>query len=64
MSDWISVEDREPKDGDWILAFDGSYHVAQFSNRYPMGNYRYDCDTYDVKPTHWMPLPEPPKTNV
>ena len=28
---------------------------------YPMGGLGYPMSPFDVTPTHWMPLPEPPK---
>ena len=56
---WISVEDKEPEKKGNVLVYDGNYHVALFNPGHK--NYRYDCDSYDVEPTHWMPLPEPPK---
>ena len=58
MSEWISVEDRTPREGKKVLV---TY----------VGVYDYDLvifwrdrknDHYGHQPaTHWMPLPEPPK---
>ena len=66
MSEWISVDDKEPSTDDdlYVMAYDGDFHVAVFRPSQSMGFYRYDCDTYDVTPTHWMPLPEPPKDKL
>lgn len=61
MDEWISVIEREPETGGNVLVFDGSFHIAYFRPEQAIHHYRYDCDTYDVTPTHWMPLPEPPK---
>ena len=60
MNEWISVEDSEPENDAFILVYDGNIHTANFRINQDMGYYRYDCDTYDVTPTHWMTLPEPP----
>jgi len=66
MSEWISVEDRLPEQGDYSVfaAFDnGSVE--------PVSSYNFPTDMVHVedwlrdkvtpKITHWMPLPEPPK---
>lgn len=74
MSEWMSVEDKLPKDGEcvdiWIKLPDG--------DEGRMENYFYDKDCkkywrwsgvdFDKKLhldplfiTHWMPLPPPPK---
>jgi uncharacterized protein DUF551 len=48
-----------PKDGTWILAYDirGTAFgaIAWIWNRWSLG-----AGTYMPKPTHWMPLPDPP----
>jgi hypothetical protein len=59
VTEWISVKDAEPEKEGYVLVYDGSLHVSRFNPR-QHGSYRYDCDTYDVTPTHWMPLPPPP----
>lgn len=52
MSEWISVKDRLPKDGDKVL-------VSLKSGDACCGEYCASHGfTYSV--THWMPLPEPP----
>ncbi len=54
--DWISVEDRLPGvDGNY-LTWDPEFdcEVAVFCGRWLLPDI---CP----KPTHWMPLPEPPK---
>lgn len=59
---WVSVKDRLPDDGDLVLIATVSgnvtdYNFAKWSGEYwtrkawPLG----------YAPTHWMPLPEPPK---
>jgi hypothetical protein len=64
---WISVEVRKPKRGEYVLflyAKDAQNPVMHAKN--PMVVGRYDYGMYlangcEVKVTHWMPLPEPPK---
>ena len=51
--EWIEVKNREPDDGNKVFVYDGNFHVATFNARLQMGDYRYDCDQYDVIPTHW-----------
>ena len=64
MSDWISVEDRLPKEHQGVIAF------AKHSCFEPMRHIGYYCKSNFVFPdwdmwtvTHWMPLPAPPKEN-
>ena len=55
---WISVEERLPEDTEPVLAmFDDVYLIAIY------GNYAWsDVMTQALfYPTHWRPLPEPPK---
>lgn len=55
MSEWISVKDRLPEDGD-VLVFDGiSIGILVFENEV------FWEDDYPTHPTHWMPLPDPPR---
>jgi len=54
-----------PRDGTDILIYDagtGSYEVSSYwtdTPRYWDGN--WGDGEYEHTPTHWMPLPEPPK---
>jgi len=61
MMEWVKCSDREPDTDRKILVYDGEHHVAWFNSGQSTGWYRYDCDTYDVSPTHWAELLEPPK---
>lgn len=74
MAEWISVNDKFPKDGKEVL-------VTYFYKSKPKRRYvkTANCFTYDGKAhwnsvwdeykatneeeivTHWMPMPEPPK---
>lgn len=65
--EWISVKDRLPAINTWCVVLDNEYKppirdIAVFLDH--IGGY-YFCIGRDVKqswsPTHWMPLPEPPK---
>ena len=68
-SKWISVEDRLPDDGEYIVHYaSGDIVVAAFSQDQMKAhnniNYGWICGeegiTYEDEVTHWMPLPEPP----
>lgn len=52
MSEWISVKDRLPKDGDKVL-------VSLKSGDACCGEY-CAAHGFTCSVTHWMPLPEPP----
>ncbi len=57
---WIPVTERLPENGYYVLVYeDGDIMMASYS-----GGEWYLRDMYEIielKPTHWMPLPEPPK---
>jgi hypothetical protein len=72
MKNWISVKDKLPNHGDFVLVnVTGGIGVAQFSN-----SYGFECDSsayeisahdtsglevqFDGVVTHWMPLPTRP----
>lgn len=60
MSEWISVNDRLPKQGEIVIVFScwGEYE----DDDYETSIQRFDVDYYKANDiTHWMPLPEPPK---
>lgn len=69
---WISVKDRLPeKQADVLLFFGGKY--GNMATGFWHGEEKEDCVWWcaytddgfytdcDYKPTHWMPLPQPPK---
>jgi hypothetical protein len=70
MSDWISVSDRLPEEQFYeCLVFDENFHwqnVAYCGDGITLADYEgKDCfreqkDNKIIKPTHWMPLPNPP----
>lgn len=62
---WISVKDRLPeKETDVLLKFDNAFAVGGRDDNcwyVSCGNDWYTTlDEDEAKPTHWMPLPEPP----
>lgn len=64
---WISVENRLPKEKDGrVLVFHPDdfrtkINVAQYSEYSDMWYIGDMCAVSPTKPTHWMPLPEPPE---
>lgn len=57
---WIPVTERLPEDRKMVLAtVDGVVRIAFY------GNYMWEeVETYSIfYPTHWMPLPQPPKAD-
>jgi hypothetical protein len=74
MSEWISLKNRTPDTSDCVLVFDSSQEfkdlgpcfVARYFddiNDWHIQNDTYPNDSHYARfaPTHWMPLPEPPK---
>ena len=64
---WIPVAERLPNKSGYYVVIDGEYtSVLHYSSRYELFNAFDDLDPEIVErcaimPTHWMPLPEPPK---
>lgn len=70
MTEWMDIS-TAPKDGTEILVYE-KYETRFGSNEYDYyiqiaywGNYGWRIDAFTPPsgsdPTHWMPLPEPPK---
>ncbi|MFA5376742.1 MAG: DUF551 domain-containing protein [Dehalococcoidia bacterium] len=58
---WISVKDRLPGDGERVLATDhGHVYTATLDTDGVFSDWWCDSDD-ETHPTHWRPLPEPPK---
>lgn len=61
--EWIKVEDKMPTERastDFVLGYDcfyGRIGIAYFNGRRLVLSDSDDCEI-----THWMPLPEPPKS--
>jgi len=73
MSDWQPIE-TAPKDGTRLLAYWPGFGVSLIHRHNPGGEHRnprhhYECWVRDDnmplggEPTHWMPLPGPPRTD-
>ena len=63
MSEWISVENELPKDGDEVLIFN-SHDNAHISIGYMKNSLFFDLIDFTMNPievTHWMTLPDKPK---
>lgn len=59
MTDWRSIESA-PKDGQIMLWAD--YHAIGFWSDFFKNWQTLDGDgTRQIEPTHWQPLPEPPR---
>lgn len=64
-SQWISVKDELPKIDDDVLAiFSRSYTPAykEMAIAYYDGEDWYTSDGSHIRPTHWLPIPQPPKS--
>lgn len=58
--EWISVKDKLPELNIPILIYDEGIGIGFRSSKNRF--HGLDMYKYEHKPTHWMPLPEPPKT--
>ena len=63
--EWQPIE-TAPMDGSWILTytnlqgFDNEFMAVKYDHNYGWSGGAYT----ELKPTHWMPLPEPPQDVV
>lgn len=62
VQEWISVKDRLPKTGERVLVCIGAVFEAFIDDDGKWQRY-YSAPLNEVlgEPTHWMPLPQPPK---
>jgi hypothetical protein len=60
MSEWLPIE-TAPTDGTFVLLWAANESecamVGYFGRRWELAH----CDCAPFTPTHWMPLPDPPK---
>lgn len=73
MSEWISVRDRLPEEGEEVLAWFEYYRYGEYNclyQRYGIGAYFENFKSWlingetgwrDLRVIAWMPLPTPPK---
>ena len=70
--EWISVEDRLPDSGEWVLMYLNKFlGVDQYrAGFYSMGTWlsaaNWTEDNYTLSAdniTYWMPLPDPPEVS-
>ncbi len=61
---WISVKDRLPEEEPLdVLAYNGSVCLAEYTHKLGFRDSRPDMHGWILDGiTHWMPLPEPPRT--
>ncbi len=61
MAEWMKCDEWMPEDGQRVLAYLGESVgiVTFYASRY--GSYYADDESYEMTPTHWMPMPEPPE---
>lgn len=57
--EWISVDERLPEDGIWVLGYSAKSGRGGLCNC--LKSYVREFGNYDDT-THWLPLPEFPKT--
>lgn len=60
--EWISVKDRPPNAGEWIIVYPTRSVIGDVAEAYYIGDGVFTDEYYNFRGiTHWMPLPEPPK---
>jgi len=66
--EWIKVSDRLPEDGQMVLTWNGYQRTIDrfregISENFVMSKMVAQMSGEDIptEPTHWQPLPEPPK---
>lgn len=62
---WIPVTERLPGMGEVVLVYGkrGGIYTAEHNRngRWPGSFWKLNSKSHYCEPTHWMPLPEPPK---
>lgn len=57
--EWISVNDRLPDMGEYVLGISPHLEKILIVRRNKFGYVDYSIDYHEI--IYWMPLPEPPK---
>lgn len=63
MKDWISVHDRIPPLGEYVLIGSATHDSVASARRVNSGMWMVASSNHPVinrEVTHWMPLPDPP----
>lgn len=60
QSEWISVAERLPEEKQKVLLYSPADGI-QIGHRLDEVGRFYVSKSYPDRPTHWMPLPEPPQ---
>ena len=61
VQQWISVKDRLPEEGVTVLVCGGRRGVYTAYMNCPDYWHKLNSTNHYCNPTHWMPLPQPPK---
>jgi hypothetical protein len=63
MSEWISVKDRLPENGQRVLCYNKYMYVKDYDCVFYDGDFNWTGSRIGQIEgvTHWMPLPKPPK---
>lgn len=66
MTEWIRVDDKRPSLGDIVITYGyGAADTEYCQARYDGGTAWQELDIcgdyFAHEPSHWMPLPQPPK---
>ena len=66
-SEWISIDDRYPAEGSWVICATNDCHKFRISaelfydGKNEFGHHWLRNGDWNPNVTHWMPLPQPPE---
>jgi hypothetical protein len=64
MNDWISLDDELPSSDESVLVYDSDFEIPFIAQHWENSKgicMWLDCNKKRCAPSHWMPLPPPPK---